>query len=229
MVGGGQRLSPGEVTLADHGVLFCDELPEFGRDVLEALRQPLEDGAVAVVRVGRAAVFPARFTFVAAMNPCPCGQYGSLEGACSCPNGVPERYQRRISGPLRDRIDLWVTVDRVPPAALLAPGRPESSREVAKRIAVARDIQRERWGGHPNGRVAGRRLRAACGMDPETVRRAATLADRERMSGRGTDRLLRVARTIADLEGAVAVRPHHLDEAARFRAPADRGILREAG
>ncbi len=184
---------------------------------------------MSVVRVGRAGVFPARFTFVAAMNACPCGQHGSLEGVCSCPAGVPERYQRRISGPLRDRIDLWVVVDRVPPAALLAPGRPEPSQVVAGRIALAREVQRQRWGGEPNGRVAGRRLRAACGMDLESTRRATALADRERMSGRGTDRLLRVARTIADLDGAATVRPHHLDEAARFRAPADRGVMREAG
>ncbi len=229
MVGGGPRLSPGEVTLADQGVLFCDELPEFGRDVLEALRQPLEDGAVSVVRVGRAGVFPARFTFVAAMNACPCGQYGSLDGTCLCPPGVPERYQRRISGPLRDRIDLWVTVDRVPPAVLLAPGAPESSAAVAARIAAARDIQRARPGAQPNGRVAGRRLRAHCQLDTDAVSRATALADRERMSGRGTDRLLRVARTIADLEGSVVVEPRHLDEAARFRAPADRGILQAAG
>ena len=115
MVGGGPRMSPGEVTLADQGVLFCDELPEFGRDVLEALRQPLEDGSISVVRVGRAETFPARFTFVAAMNPCPCGQSGAVDRACSCPPGVPERYLRRVSGPLRDRIDLWVTVNRVRP------------------------------------------------------------------------------------------------------------------
>ncbi len=119
LVGGGPRLSPGEVTLADQGVLVCDELPEFGRDVLEALRQPLEEGSVAVVRVGRWATFPARFTFVAAMNPCPCGQLGSAARSCTCPPGVPERYLRRVSGPLRDRIDLWAAMDRVPPEVLL--------------------------------------------------------------------------------------------------------------
>jgi magnesium chelatase family protein len=214
--------------MADQGVLFCDELPEFGRDVLEALRQPLEDGAISVVRVGKAAIFPARFTLVAAMNPCPCGQHGSADGTCDCPHGVPERYQRRISGPLRDRIDLWVTVDRVPPAVLLAPGLPEDSATVAGRIALAREIQRERWGRLPNGRVAGRRLRAACGMDGEAVARAAWLAERERLSGRGTDRLLRVARTIADLEGAACVLAVHLDEAARFRAPIDGAAMRAA-
>jgi len=229
MVGGGPRLSPGEVTLADQGVLVCDELPEFGRDVLEALRQPLEEGSVSVVRVGRSEVFPARFTFVAAMNPCPCGQLGSADRACSCPPGVPDRYLRRVSGPLRDRIDLWVAVDRVAPAVLVSDIRPESSATVAARIAAARTRQAARNGRLANGRVAGSRLRHACAMDAATVTRAIVLAEREGLSGRGTDRLLRVARTIADLDEAPAVRTRHLDEAARFRAPVDRLALERAG
>jgi magnesium chelatase family protein len=200
----------------------CDELPEFGRDVLEALRQPLEDGAVTVVRVGRAATLPARFTFVAAMNPCPCGMQGSADIACTCPRGVPERYRRRISGPLRDRIDLWVPVDRVAPAVLVAGAVPESSEAVARRIAAARDRQRRRTGDIPNARVRGRRLRAICGLGPREVARAVLLAERERLSGRGTERLLAVARTIADLEDAPTVTLAHLDEAARFRVPAER-------
>ncbi len=228
MVGGGQRLSPGEVTLADQGVLVCDELPEFGRDVLEALRQPLEDGSVSVVRVGRAETFPARFTFVAAMNPCPCGQLGAADRACSCPPGVPERYLRRVSGPLRDRIDLWVAVDRVPPAALVGGAVPEGSAPVAQRIAAARRRQAVRSGAIPNGRLRGRALRAACGLDASTVGRAILLAEREALSGRGTERLLRVARTIADLDGAAVVGVAHLDEAARFRAPVDRLALGRA-
>lgn len=229
MVGGGPRMSPGEVTLAHEGVLFCDELPEFGRDVLEALRQPLEDGSVSVVRVGRAETFPARFTFVAAMNPCPCGQYGSSDRACSCPPGVPERYLRRVSGPLRDRVDLWVAVDRVPPAALVGAASPEPSSVVAARIAAARARQRLRNGDRPNARVRGRELRAVCGLDAVARHRAIELAELEGLSGRGTERLLRVARTIADLAGAEAVGPEHLDEAARFRAPVDRMALRRAG
>jgi magnesium chelatase family protein len=229
MVGGGPRMTPGEVTLASEGVLVCDELPEFGRDVLEALRQPLEEGSVNVVRVGRAAVFPARFTFVAAMNPCPCGMQGVEDRACSCPPGVPERYRRRISGPLRDRIDLWVAVGRVPPALLVDGPVPESSATVAARISAARDRQRARTGDVPNGRIRGRRLRQACGLGATEAARAIQLAEREGLSGRGTERLLRVARTIADLEGADVVRGDHLDEAARFRAPVESAVLREAG
>jgi magnesium chelatase family protein len=225
MIGGGPRLSPGEVTLAHQGVLVCDELPEFGRDVLEALRQPLEDGSVSVVRVGRASTFPARFVFVAAMNPCPCGMDGSAEIPCTCPHGLPARYRRRISGPLRDRIDLWVPVDRVAPAVLVGGPVPESSATVAGRIAAARDRQRRRTGDVPNARVRGRRLRAVCGLGAAETSRAILLAERERLSGRGTERLLAVARTIADLEGTDAVSVAHLDEAARFRVPAERPEL----
>lgn len=116
MVGGGPHLSPGEITLADQGVLFLDELPEFGRDVLEALRQPMEEGRVAISRVGRATTFPARFQLIAAMNPCPCGFAGTSDRACGCSPLVPERYQRRVSGPLRDRMDLWIAMPRVAPS-----------------------------------------------------------------------------------------------------------------
>jgi magnesium chelatase family protein len=218
MVGGGPRLSPGEVTLAHGGVLFLDELPEFGRDVLEALRQPLEEGRVAIARVGRATTFPAGFQLVAAMNPCPCGYAG--ESRCTCGPNVPDRYTRRISGPLRDRIDLWVTMPRVPPGAIVAGLEPESSAAVAVRIVMARRIARARQAGRLNGRVRGRQLRAACALTGDTLGRAVELADAEALSGRGTERLLRVARTIADLGGKPAVLVEHLDEAARFRAGA---------
>jgi magnesium chelatase family protein len=227
MVGGGPRMSPGEVTLADHGVLFLDELPEFGRDVLEALRQPMEDGFVSIARVGRATRFPARFMLVAAMNPCPCGYAGDPSGRCACPVGTPERYAARISGPLRDRIDLWVTMTRVPPEALIAGRDPESSTVVAGRIAAARAIQADR-AAQLNGRLAGRALRSACDLSSAAIARAVALSDLERLSGRGTERVLRVARTIADLAGSARVESDHLDEAARFRSPASRLHAREA-
>jgi magnesium chelatase family protein len=228
MVGGGPRLSPGEVTLASSGVLFLDELPEFSRDVLEALRQPLEDGFVSIARVGRATRFPARFQLVAAMNPCPCGMAGDPDGACTCGSGVPERYTGRISGPLRDRIDLWVTMPRVPPLAIVGGRTPEASAEVAPRIAAARSVQLTRRG-RLNGRLSGRALRTSCGLSPGARVRAIALADLEALSGRGTERLLRVARTIADLAGAEAVAEPHLEEAARFRSPSSRLRTREAG
>ena len=224
IVGGGPGLQPGEVTRADHGVLFLDELPEFGRDVLEALRQPLEEGRIAIARAARTAVLPARFQLVAAMNPCRCGNTGTPE-PCACPPNGPERYVGRISGPLRDRIDLWVGMPRLPAAALITDTEPEPSATVAARIAVAREVQLARPPHALNGRVAGRALRAACRMSPEARRRAIALADLERLSGRGTDRLLRVARTIADLAGTEAVEGPHLEEAARWRAPAARPHL----
>jgi magnesium chelatase family protein len=229
MVGGGPRLSPGEVTLADQGVLFLDELPEFDRDVLEALRQPMEDGRVAIARAGRATVFPARFQLVAAMNPCPCGFAGSSDRRCACADAVPERYQQRVSGPLRDRIDVWVMLPRVAPMALVRGPEPEDSATVATRIAAARVVAQARGAGRETSRLTGAALRAACRLTTATERRVIQLAELERASGRGTERILRVARTIADLDGDEIVREHHLDEAAWFR-PADLRLeAREAG
>jgi magnesium chelatase family protein len=222
MVGGGPRLSPGEVTLADHGCLFLDELPEFSRDVLEALRQPLEEGRIEVARAGRAAVFPARFLLVAAMNPCPCGMAGSDVHACTCRVGLPERYVARISGPLRDRIDLWIQMPRVPAAALVSAGDPEDSAAVAARIGAARERQLARPPGRLNAWVGGRAIRASCRLSSAAEARLVALADGDRLSGRGTDRLLRVARTIADLASEPAVQVDHLAEAARYRSPLGR-------
>lgn len=222
MVGGGPRLSPGEVTLASDGVLFLDELPEFARDVLEALRQPLEDGRVSIARAGRSTTFPARFQLIAAMNPCPCGQAGTEPTACRCATGVPERYASRVSGPLRDRIDLWVAMPRVAPTALVTGATPEASGSVALRIAAARTVQLGR-GLALNARVDGRRLRMVCRLSPTAERRLVELADLASLSARGTTRLLRVARTIADLAGDDAVERPHLDEAARYRPPTSAG------
>jgi magnesium chelatase family protein len=227
MVGGGPQLSPGEVTLANDGVLFLDELPEFDRATLEALRQPLEDGQVAISRVGRAAVFPSRFQLVAAMNPCPCGLAGDGDARCRCRPGLAESYAARISGPLRDRIDLWVHMPRVPPAEYVASASAEPSTEVAGRIAAARKMQLDRRG-RLNCRLSGRALRSACSMSAAAQAHAVRLADLEGWSVRGTERLLRVARTAADLGGEDRVDCRHLDEAARFRAPG-RELGRRAG
>ena len=224
IVGGGPRLQPGEVTRADGGVLFLDELPEFSRDVLEALRQPLEDGRVTIVRASGATTLPARFQLVAATNPCPCG-YAGDETRCSCSQGVPERYVGRISGPLRDRIDIWVTLSRVQGRAMVADIEPEASDVVAARIAAARAVQRARLGGRLNARLSGRALRAHAAMKPATNRGLGDLADSERLSGRGTERLLRVGRTIADLAGSWSVEIEHLEEAARWRPPSSRPLI----
>ncbi len=228
MVGGGPQLSPGEVTMADHGVLFLDELPEFDRDVLESLRQPLEEGRVAIARAGRSTTFPARFQLIAAMNPCPCGYAGANDRRCTCALNVPERYEQRVSGPLRDRIDLWIAMPRVPAAAIVARDGGETSTVVAARVFRARAVQEERHAGWVNGRVSGRRLRAACGLSPRAERRVIRLADLELASGRGTERILRVARTIADLAGEDVVGEAHLDEAVWFRAPAARRAVARA-
>ena len=220
MVGGGPHLSPGEVTRADQGVLFLDELPEFGRDVLEALRQPLEEGRVAISRVGRATIFPARFQLVAAMNPCPCGFAGPSDRAVRLPvarpRALPAARLRAVARPDRP-------VDR-DAAGRAARARARSragglgGRRGADRGRAGRRLGRP--GGTLNGRLTGRALRDACRLDRGTERRIVQLAELERASGRGTERLLRVARTIADLAGQAAVGEAHLDEAAWFR-PAD--------
>jgi magnesium chelatase family protein len=218
IVGGGSRVSPGEVTRADGGVLFLDELAEFSRDVLEALRQPLEDGRVSIVRAMTAITLPARFQLVAATNPCACG-YAGIDGRCRCGPLAPERYVGRISGPLRDRIDVWVTLARMPGAAMVGGPDPESSAIVAERIAAARRRQQARPGGRLNAHVSGRVLRRIANLGSEAGARLADLSDVELLSGRGTERLLRVALTVADLAAAESVEVGHLEEAARWRPP----------
>ena len=221
MVGGGPHLSPGEVTLAHNGVLFLDELPEFDRATLEALRQPLEDGRVAISRVGRASVFPSRFQLIAAMNPCPCGHAGESDGRCRCQAGIVDRYAGRVSGPLRDRIDLWVHMPRVDPDQYVRSAAPEGSADVAARIAQTRRRQ-VNGRGRPNSRLNGRALRAACALGPAEQSHAVRVAELEGWSARGIERLLRVARTVADMSGSDRVEGPHLDEAARFRSPSGR-------
>ena len=225
MVGGGATLAPGEITRAHHGVLFLDELAEFDRDVLEALRQPLEEGRILIARAGRVMSFPARFQLVAAMNPCPCGFAGSLpEDRCRCTIGEIDRYGRRVSGPLRDRIDLWVTMPRMPAATLVGTTEPEDSATVAARIVAAR-ARAARDRDRSNAGLRGRQLRRACRLSEDASRHVADLAEAEFASGRGTERLMRVARTIADLTGSPSVEIAHLDEAAWYRVP----TIRAAG
>jgi magnesium chelatase family protein len=224
MVGGGQMLAPGEITRAHNGILFLDELAEFDRDVLEALRQPMEEGRILIARAGRVMTFPARFQLVAAMNPCPCGYAGSVpEDRCRCTIPEIDRYRHRVSGPLRDRIDLSVEMPRVPAAVLVSGAEPEGSAVVADRIAAARA-----WAamdrGRANGRSRGRQLRRACRLDEAASRRVTELAEIEFASGRGTERLLRVARTIADLARSPVVEIDHIDEASWYRPTVVRDV-----
>jgi magnesium chelatase family protein len=216
LVGGGGQPTPGEATLAHHGVLFLDELSEFTRPALEALRQPLEDGHVTIVRAQRVMVFPTRVTLVAASNPCPCGMG---EAACRCSAADLARHRRRLSGPLLDRIDISVTVARPSADALRSQAAPASA-ELRPRILAARERQTARLAGTGlscNAQLTARLLREHGGATPAAQRLLYALHDRNRLSARGHGRILRVARTVADLDGAGAVEPDHILRAASLR------------
>lgn len=205
LVGGGPRLAPGEVTLAHHGVLFLDELAEFSRDVLDALRQPLEEGSVDIARAHGHVRYPARFQLVAAMNPCRCGYANDPDRVCRCPEGDADRYVRRVSGPFVDRVDVRVHMGRVPGELLVVGPEPERSRVVAARIAEARAAALARNSGRTNAELPGAGVVAACQLDPLARRRLEDLSGAASLSARSIHRLLRVARTIADLEGEARV------------------------
>lgn len=221
--GGSGSLRPGEVSLAHHGVLFLDELNEFRRDALEALRQPLEDGRVVVTRIGGTAEFPARFTLVAAANPCPCGFDGDPHRACRCPPHRIEGYRAKLSGPLLDRIDIRLSVPRLSRQELLGGEPGESSAAIRSRVEEARDRQRRRYRGLPftsNGQLPGPRARREARLTPEAEALLARAVDALHLTGRGFDRALKVARTVADLAGSERVGAGHLAEALSYRAGA---------
>ncbi len=216
LAGGGSNPRPGEVSLAHHGILFLDEFPEFGRNTLEVLRQPLEDGHVTISRVAATLSYPARVTLVCSMNPCPCGYAGDKRRACRCSAGQIERYQSRISGPLLDRIDLFVDVPRLTREELRANERAEPSEVIRERVAGARETQTSRQD-VPNSALAGRRLREICALGGDAESLMSRAIDRMGLSGRGHDRVLKVARTVADLSGAEDIGVEHLAEALNYR------------
>jgi magnesium chelatase family protein len=216
LVGGGQVPRPGEVSLANHGVLFLDELPEFSRAACEALRQPLEEGEVTVSRAMTSVRFPARFALVAAANPCPCGHLGDSRFACRCSLYDLHRYASRLSGPLLDRVDLYVQAERLTADELTAAADAEPTAPVRARVLAARALQRARQGAE-NGRLASADLAAQCQVLPAARRTLMTAVDRLGLSARGFHRALRVARTIADLAGSDRVEDEHVREALSLR------------
>jgi magnesium chelatase family protein len=217
MIGGGSGVPrPGEVSLAHHGVLFLDELPEFPRNVLELLRQPLEDGNVMLARSTMTLSFPASFMLVAAMNPCPCGFYGDTTRECRCTPAIIQRYLGKISGPLLDRIDLHIEVPAVPYKEMRAEEQGSSSAEMRSRIEAARAVQAAR--GYYNSQLPPRLLRQVCRLDDAGERTLELAMRKLGLSARAHDRILKVARTIADLDGGDRVTAKHLAEAVQYRS-----------
>lgn len=219
MIGGGSPPRPGEVSLANHGTLFLDEMPEFRRDLLEALRQPLEDGTVTVTRARATSTFPARFMMIAAMNPCPCGHAGS-DQPCHCAPGEIQRYRRRISGPLLDRIDIHMEVPRRSYAEMTSECEGAGSAEMRKRVSEARRIQAERYGsvsGALNATASTKAFRRAMCISGAAKRLLEASVDGLRLSARAAGKIERVARTIADLDGRDEIRDSDIGEAIRYR------------
>ena len=220
LTGGGSMPRPGEISLAHNGVLFLDELPEFRRDVMEAMRQPLEDGKVTISRVAGTLTYPSSVMLVAAMNPCPCGFYGHPTKECTCSQNAVRKYLNRVSGPMLDRIDLHVEVPPVNFSELSSSSKEESSAEIRERVNRARRLQTERYKGTPvtcNARLTPAMLEKYCVLDPAAEDYLRLSFDRLGMSARAYDRILKVARTVADLSGSEIIKKEHIFSAISFR------------
>jgi magnesium chelatase family protein len=228
LVGGGQIPKPGEVSLAHNGVLFLDELPEFKRNVLEVLRQPLENGEVTVSRAVASITYPASFMLVAAMNPCPCGYLGDNRHQCTCTPSQIHRYRHRVSGPLLDRIDIHIEVPAVPYKELSTEYSGERSEEIRKRVVSTRGIQLERFKDdkkiYSNGQMKTRHIKKHCKLKPEAQSLLEMAMNKLALSARAYTRILKLSRTIADLEASEEIHPHHISEAIQYRT-LDRGMF----
>lgn len=222
LVGGGGTPQPGEISLAHNGVLFLDELPEFKRTVLEVMRQPMEERKVTISRAKMALDFPANFVLIASMNPCACGYFNHPEKDCTCPPGSVQKYLNKVSGPLLDRIDLHVEVTPVSYSEISQQQPAESSASILSRVMVARKIQNDRYrkyaGMYSNAQMNSQLLRAFCGITPAGEQLLKNAMEKLNLSARAYDRILKVSRTIADLEGTEHIETHHLAEAIHYRS-----------
>lgn len=221
LMGGGAKAKPGEVSLAHNGVLFLDEMPEYQRQTLESLRQPLEDGTVTVSRAKQSLDYPAKFMLVASMNPCPCGNYGSKTQQCRCTAAEIRRYVSRLSGPLLDRIDLQVEVDGISYKELRFAPPSENSATIKERVEKARAVQRERYKGsgvHTNAQMTNAQMKKHCALSPECERILEAAFRKLNMTARASTRVLKVARTIADLDGSADIQSRHITEAVQYRS-----------
>jgi magnesium chelatase family protein len=223
LIGGGIIPRPGEVSLAHNGVLFLDELPEFPRNVLEVMRQPLEDGTVCIARAAMSLTFPARFMLAAAMNPCPCGFFNDRSRECRCTPPMIQRYMQKISGPLMDRIDIHIDVPAVNYKEMRSSSEPEGSAQIRDRVMRARDTQLRRFTSparakiYSNAQMTPRHIRTFCELSPDCERLLERAMTQQGLTARAHDRILKVARTIADLEGEQGIQPKHIAEAIQYR------------
>ncbi|MBV9271822.1 MAG: YifB family Mg chelatase-like AAA ATPase [Candidatus Eremiobacteraeota bacterium] len=219
--GGGTVVKPGEISLAHHGVLFLDELPEFSRSSIEVMRQPLEEGAVTIARAIGTFTYPSRFMLVASMNPCPCGYRGTRTAECRCDDAAVAKYVSKLSGPLLDRIDLQIEISRVPFDEMVRDDRAERSASIRERVVAARERQQQRFTGIPigcNAQIPGNAVRKYCALGPDAVELLKHAASKRQFSARALDRIARAARTIADLANADEIAAEHVAEAINYRS-----------